>query len=66
MLLFWNNRVIAVYQIAFITLSAEEISEDTNDHNWSGNSELRYGCLLIHYLAVEKSVSTQKNSEVRY
>ena len=34
-----NDRVIAVYQIAFITLSAEEISEDTNDHNWSGNSE---------------------------
>ncbi len=57
-----NNRVIAVYQIAFITLSAEEISEDTNDHNWSGNSELRYGCLLIHYLAVvKKNVSTQKN-----
>lgn len=55
-----NNRVIAVYQIAFITLSAEEISEDTNDHNWSGNSELRYGCLLIHYLAVEKTCQHRK------
>ena len=31
-----------------------------NDHNWSGNSELRYGCLLIHYLAVEKRVNTEK------
>lgn len=55
-----NDRVIAVYQIAFITLSAEEISEDTNDHNWSGNSELRYGCLLIHYLAVEKTCQHRK------
>ena len=55
-----NDRVIAVYQIAFITLSAEEISEDTNDQLvWK--FRVKVWMSLNSLSCGRKNVSTQKN-----